>query len=923
MCPSDQELAALLEGSLTPAQVREIHAHADGCASCRRALVQLVKQLPERDRLEGPTESSPPPEPDSPSAPPLAAPAPGDVLGRYHILRLLGRGGMGSVHAAYDPELDRRVALKVIRVVHNVQGGRKAMELRLLREAQAMARLAHPNVVAVHDVGTLAGRVFMAMEYVEGSTLRAWLQEKPRSWQEIRRVFVQAGRGLAAAHAVGLVHRDFKPDNVLLGQDGRVRVADFGLARGGSGGSGGGGGSGASPEVHDEPSPAPGDPAASLKEPLTQEGVVIGTPRYMPPEQIRAEPLDARADQFSFAVALYEALYGTHPFPANRLKDRLAEIERRQIAPPPPGHGVPDWMGAALRRALSADREQRYPTMEALLDALEADARRSRWGARGAAIAAAAALATSGALWALQPDRRCQGGEARLAGIWDGPRRAALGKALGATGGGAPGLRRTEEALDAYARDWVAMQHDACAAARIRKDQTEQVLELRMACLDRRLQELGYLVSALAAGDAKVSDRAVDAALGLPPIRACAEVEALQQRAPSSPDPAIRARAAALSEGLAEVNALRLAGQYVPALQKAGASVEQARALGDRRLEAEALYLQGMLLERTGDGQRAWKTLQEATYSAEVARDDRLRLEIASRMVFTAAELSRFDEGRHWAATGLALLERSGRDAQQEGVLLNNRGTLALTEGRPEEALEDHERAAGLLSAQLGAEHPLTLNALANMAAAQSSLGRPEQALKTLESVSAAITRLRGPDHPTLGNALWSMAHAQNQLGRYAEAHRTVARALEIARTRLGPDHPRVAVCLDMQATVFQSEGRYGEALAAYRESLDIKRKALAPGDPRLFYSHDGIGQSLLHLGRPAEAVPPLEAALALGGVEASDRAEARFALARALWQLDRDRPRALALGKQALRDLTAAGLADRARQVEAWLSAR
>ncbi|MCA9693542.1 MAG: serine/threonine protein kinase, partial [Myxococcales bacterium] len=211
----------------------------------------------------------------------------GDSIDRYLILARLGEGGMGLVYAAHDPELDRKVAIKLLRGDPTDSGARD----RLLREAQAMARLSHPNVITVHDVGTARGHVFVAMEYVEGGTLGTWLEEQERGWRAVLDVFLAAGRGLAAAHEAGLVHRDFKPDNVLLERDGRVRVADFGLARYGLG---------AAPTHPPAPAEAPTDmtrTGVSLNTKLTITGATVGTPAYMAPEQLGGVDVDARADQ--------------------------------------------------------------------------------------------------------------------------------------------------------------------------------------------------------------------------------------------------------------------------------------------------------------------------------------------------------------------------------------------------------------------------------------------------------------------------------------------------------------------------------------------------------------------------------------------------------------------------------------------------
>jgi len=295
-----------------------------------------------------------------------AAALPIRPLGRYVVERELGSGGMGLVYAAYDPELGRKVALKLVRP--RASGKRDPSEgrARLLREAQAMAQLTHPNVIAIHDVGTFGEQVFIAMEYVEGSTLTDWLAAKKRTWPEIVSLFVQAGRGLAAAHAKNILHRDFKPDNVWVGEDGRARVLDFGLAR-----------ATRTESCESQPLVAqPGDgrrpPAgiAILGAAVTEPGRVLGTPPYMAPEQLIGELGDARTDQFSFCVALYQALYGELPFTGESVVALLDEIKCRRIKEPPKSSRVPSWLRRVLLRGLSPDRADRYESMERLLDEL-------------------------------------------------------------------------------------------------------------------------------------------------------------------------------------------------------------------------------------------------------------------------------------------------------------------------------------------------------------------------------------------------------------------------------------------------------------------------------------------------------------------------------------------------------------------------
>jgi tRNA A-37 threonylcarbamoyl transferase component Bud32 len=286
---------------------------------------------------------------------------PGTVIGRYVIVAPIGAGGVGEVYAAFDPELDRKVAIKLVRPDTSDMVDITEARARMQREAQAMAKLAHPNVVAVHDVGTFGDDLFVAMELIEGATLKRWLAETHRSWREIRDVFVQAARGLAAAHAAGMVHRDFKPENVMIGRDGRVRVLDFGLARG----------------AHSDEPVRPLDDTALSHSPLgatlTEPGTLLGTPAYMSPEQHLRQSTDARSDQFSFCVALHEGLYGARPFDGDTIAELGIAVIQGKPAEPPKNTKVPAWLHDVIVRGLATDPAARFPAMDAVIAALLAD----------------------------------------------------------------------------------------------------------------------------------------------------------------------------------------------------------------------------------------------------------------------------------------------------------------------------------------------------------------------------------------------------------------------------------------------------------------------------------------------------------------------------------------------------------------------
>ncbi len=313
-------------------------------------------------------------------------PAVGERIGRFTVLEFLGRGGMGLVVSAYDPRLDRRVAIKLVR---SRAADEKEHRDRLLLEARAMAKVRHPNVVAVHEVGEHEGQVYVAMEQVDGGTLGAALATESsdgddhnhNDWRRVVELLVEAGRGLTAAHAQGMIHRDFKPDNVFVDASGRVLVGDFGLVRASRAG----------------PSERSGD--ASVTEPLTRADVVVGTPAYMAPEQHKGEAVDARADQFAFCVTLYQALYGELPFAGDTLVEYLGAAQRGEMRPPSRARKVPSWLRQTLRRGLSADPDDRFPSMEALLAELGDDPRGVRQLGRGLRVAIAAMAVAVTAAW--------------------------------------------------------------------------------------------------------------------------------------------------------------------------------------------------------------------------------------------------------------------------------------------------------------------------------------------------------------------------------------------------------------------------------------------------------------------------------------------------------------------------------------------
>jgi serine/threonine protein kinase len=543
-CPSESQILLLLEGKLSPEARAVMEEHADGCAACHQLLTALARCASTPSEHSPPLSDEPSLRPSAPSSGlvPRALPRGAMFADRYVALDVIGVGGMGVVHAAFDRQLDRKVALKLLRAD---QGDPE----RLVREAQCLARLSHPNVVVVHDVGVAQGRTYITMEYVSGWTMRRWLEETRPPAGRVLEAYLEAAQGLDAAHTAGLVHRDFKPENVLVGEDARVRVTDFGLSR---------------PFQADEPDAAPGDAVTASH---ARRSHLEGTPRYIAPERFQGKPADARSDQFSFCVALYEALYGEYPFQVEDLRDLPEAMAKGHVRPPPRRARVPAAIRAALLRGLAAAPGARFASMGALASALRAGQRRRRARLRFWLAALAVVLGLGGtATAALRPKEQaalCQGAEGRLAGVWDEPQKAALERAFSRTElPYAPATWKTLRAtLDRYAARWVAAHTDACVATRVRGEQSEQALDLRAACLEQQRSRLSALVRALGEVDRKGAEKAVAAVHRLGDPALCSVAEVIDARLPPPPDRATQEKIAALGERMGAIEVRYNLGQ--------------------------------------------------------------------------------------------------------------------------------------------------------------------------------------------------------------------------------------------------------------------------------------------------------------------------------------------------------------------------
>ncbi len=857
---------------------------------------------------EGKTVSADPvPTPDYAGAvrySPLSGPnlGRGDVVGRYIILDLLGSGAMGAVYRAYDPELDRRIALKLLLPwtgsVQAVEEGRKRMQ----REAQAMAKLSHPNVIGVFDVGTFRDNVFFTMELITGQDLSAWFEgagDLPRPWEKVVAVFVQAGEGLAAAHDAGVVHRDFKPGNVLLGEDGRVRVLDFGIARA---------------DEEDPDGPGAGQTAlmrrADISATLTQAGTVVGTPAYMAPEQHRGADTDPRADQFAFCVALYEGLYGRRPFRGHDFKE-LGRAKRSGIIEPEPEHvDVPAWLRQLVRRGLAGGRELRYPDMRALLAELRRDrGQRRRRFVVAAAVVAAVGVGAVAANMAVQTDSVpiCSGADQKVAQVWSSKVKTHIEREFLATGldFAATSWRATRGALDRYLTGWTRAHVDACEDTRVRGEQSEELMDTRIYCLERHLRDVGALVEILGQPDADVVRNAMTMATNLPDLARCSDTEALVRRVKLPKDIQVRMQVFELRGRLSQAGKLREAGKYDTARDRIEAVQNAAREVGYGPLTAEILLEKGRLELQLGNSVGAEQTLYEAGWAAQAARHDEVEARAWTKLVYVVGFVrARYERGHWFGRLAEASLDGVGGMSETRAELDRHRGAVFLKEGRYDEALARHQaalsqreklfgeqdirvaqsandvgevlrlqgrldeaqahyqRAGQIEAALMDRGHPGRIRTFRNRGGLRLDRGQIDAAQKQFDAAYEIADNALGPDHPLRADLLTDLGRVAAHRGQWMDAETHYRNALALRERTLGRDHPDVGASLQRLGDTLTEAGRPQAALEIHGRGLRIRERVLGERHPEVAASLRGVGVAQLALGRASEAVGHLTRAL-------------------------------------------------------------
>jgi len=753
----------------------------------------------------------------------------GTVIGRFTVLEEVGRGAMGVVYAAYDPQLDRKVALKLLLADERQDAHLRA---RLLREAQTIATLDHPNVVKVHEAGTEGGDVYVAMEFADAGTLRHWLQS-PRTQAEIVAMFLQSGRGLAAAHAAGLVHRDFKPDNVLVTAHGVPRVADFGLV---------GQAAGSEPPSHVA---------------LTSPGTVIGTPLYMAPELLANAAATEKSDQFAFCVALFDALYDRPPFAGGTVEElRNSVLAGELVVPASPS--VPAKLRTALVRGLAATPEQRWPTMTALLAELEPAGRRVVWPYAAAAIAVVIAGAT--VVLSREPAREACAtiADERARAAWTEPARHAIHDAFVSTGRpfAARAGDRVGEAFDGYQKRWVELATDVCQAERDAGSPVPALIVRRRACMDSRIDALRSLVATVSVA---VSPELVDHADGI--SHALPELTACGDAAPNVPPPAVAPVIASLERELQAARLHVIAGDYTHAAAEVSSIGARADVLAWPLLQVHVRTLLGRIhLERA---EPANATLTDA---AELALTNGFTRE-ATDALSVAIEAAGNDHATDRITSLAALAQGTARNTHDR--VLEVRVEIAVAKA----LVRSGQWQPGLANCRTALADASQLDDTSVRDAATDCV---IEALTVLDMFTemqplldrriADATKTCGADCPIVADLLALAAQGARRRGNLVDARRAAERSLAIRVAAFGDKHVTVAESLNTLGEIAHAEGKPAEARDLAERALAMLDESDARQAVTAMIIHLHLATSAAAAGRDhfAEATPHFERAIAL-----------------------------------------------------------
>ena len=732
----------------------------------------------------------------------------GDVVaGAFRVEKRIGRGGMGVVYLAQDIALGRPVALKLRR--HRTS--RPSVD-RLLREARVMARLQHPHVVTILEVGEHAeSQVFIAMEYVEGGSLADWLAKGPHPWREVVERFVQAARGLAAAHAAGIVHRDFKPENALVHEDGRVRVADFGLAS-------------LNADVV--------APAKEGRSGLAGTGVV-GTPPYMSPEHADGRALTPAADQFSFCVALYEALYRTLPFDGDG-----------KLHGPPAATTVPRWVHRVVARGLASAPDDRYPSMDALIAALETDP----WRRPLRLLGLTALLGAVGSVtWVMaQPAEAPCDAASELAPQWSAAARDAFREAFLASPVAYASTTTTEvvAALDAHAEAWIEERDAVCRAEFA---SPSALLAAKRRCLDRNRARLAGVLEQLGAGGDAAVEHAVDVVAKLPSPQECDRVGTLA--AAPAPTPEVAAQIDAVETALSRATTAITLSQIDDAKAALASAEARAAELGRLDVDARVASVRGDLRAQSEDEEAAVEAYSHALKLALQVDDTTTAGDAATMIAMKLSMLRSPEEAQRMLAIAEGLATRADAPTRLRARLHTARLAVALHGGRYEDALASGEAAVALAEQERGPDHPMLATSLTNLAIPLGAVGRTDEAIATVDRAIEIVARTKGADHPSMGYLLAEKAAHLTQLERHDEALEAGREALRLQTVAYGATSGAAVRTAVNLTSILLPMGKIDDALAIL-EPIAARFEAEGRTQDTLSYMlWDNLGAALVKGG--------------------------------------------------------------------------
>ena len=762
-------------------------------------------------------------------------------LGRFELGARRGAGAMGVVYEALDPDLDRKVALKVLRSSALDPCGVD----RFVLEARALAKLRHPNVVTVYEVGTDGEDRFIVMDLVQGETLRDWM-ETPRDWRAVVRMFIGAGRGLQAAHDAGLVHRDFKPDNVLV-EDELPRVVDFGLAAGAD-------------------DPLTSTTRLELEESAeraryTQTGAFVGTPVYMAPEQARGEATPA-ADQYAFCVALFEALEGRRPHADAEAAGLDALLVAREEALPPglPAN-APRWLRKVIARGLSPDPAERWRSINDLLLALaRVDGRRGRTTAvvAGGLVLTTAAV-SAGSLSQDTATRPCAAVDTHLEDTWSPTRRAELQEAFAQTQlpYAAETWDRVAPRLDAYAEDWTEAAQRACVADLAAPDPAPPLNLARHRCIERRRSDFSSLLATFGDADVATVDRAIDAAAAMAPLSNCDDASLLREQLERGD----RHRVAppGLYERVASATVAFRIGDDVTALQQADEALQGAKAVADEELTAEALLIVSEVHLRAGRLEQAAASVVEAIEAAERLGDTRLRARTRLQLLSTLTDRGEFEAGSRQVRFIRASLLRL---EDPPTMLLEHRlleAWLAHRQGSVEQALELFRDTETLARSYETIDTNRLGRVLAGQGMALAELGRYEESLAVQQRAVKLLAERLGTQTPRVIEARMGVATAMSNAGHTDDAFEAAQSAVRDALRVTGDDSVLTASCRATLATAYAAGGKLSEAEPLLRAATVVLERELGPDNAKTAYAWMNFGRVLVYLDKPVEAIEVLD----------------------------------------------------------------